>query len=77
MSEIPQRVLRRFPEHGSDVARLMSESADFREVCEDYATTAAWLEDDGQSERERADAEALLNSLELEIEHALDRTRRS
>ncbi len=74
MSEIPQRVLLRFPEHCSHVARLMSESADFREVCEDYAATAAWLEEGGKPPRELADAEALLNSLEIEIQSALGDT---
>ena len=77
MIEIPQRVLLRFPEHGGHVVRLMSESADFREVCEDYAATAAWLEEEGKSPRERADAEALLNSLEIEIQSALGDTSSS
>ena len=68
-----------FPEHRTEIERLLESDPDFQEMCEDYVEVATYLSDCSRqaesSARATQDYRALLESLQAEIAAALHEMR--
>jgi hypothetical protein len=70
--------VKRFPEYGALIRRLVLQDKSFRELCEDYlaaCSSLAWFESSKEIRPEVAEFALLIQQLEEEISNALDSAR--
>lgn len=71
-----ESILEQFPERQSEIERLYLESADFRELCQDYKEVRSLVvapTDSGETDQDAVDEyRALLQDLETEIKEYLN-----
>jgi hypothetical protein len=70
-----EKVVKRFPEYGALIRRLVLRDKSFRELCEDYlaaCSSFAWFQAANKTGPEVADFELLMRQLEEEIADRLN-----